>query len=217
MRVQFSSALWGRHCVNPRHVLPFLDGIFAVAFTLMSTSVPDMLPNGHEGVRELLIAMLCYLLSGVAVLLYWFKLRRLVGMAAELRFVQLVIGFFSLLTIVALPKMASLAIRFGQGQGDFFHWTPSQVANVAFLGALFLFDLLVLLLALSLRGNIRPGANPWGLDSAIAVQSLGFLVLIILGLMELAFSWFNSEYVLLVPIVLLLEEMMVLRFFSLGL
>ncbi|MEI7953126.1 MAG: hypothetical protein WCH37_10685, partial [Synechococcaceae cyanobacterium ELA182] len=35
-----------------------------------------------------------------------------------------------------------------------------------------------------------------------------------LGAMELLFSWFNNQYVLMVPLVLLLEELLVARSFS---
>lgn len=196
-------------------VLPFLDGIFGVALTLLSASIPEQLSAGHAGVVELLVASAGYVLAGIAVLFYWYKLRRLVQMAQRLQLMQLLLCFLGLLTIVALPKMVALAVRYSGGDGDLLHWTSSQVANVGFFGALILVDGIVLLFALSLR---RPGACRSGCQRAvqavIEAQRIGFLVLLVFGLMELVFIWFNSEYVLLVPLILLAEEVMVARRFA---
>ena len=71
--------------------------------------------------------------------------------------------------------------------------------------------------ALSLRRHEpRSSHTQQELNTAIQAQSLGFAVLLLLGSMELLFNWFNNEYVLLVPLVLLLEELLVARHFSRG-
>ena len=206
---------WRQFSLATHDVLPFLDGVFAVAFTLLSASLPEELRGGQAGVADLLLALACSVLSGAATLLYWFKMRRLVRMVRRLHLWPLLLGFVSLLTIVALPKLAALALRYGQGQGDLFHWTPSQSANVVFLGALFLFDGLVLLLAISLYLTVRQEAGPvQALTAALESQAIGFVLLLLLGLLELSCDWFNNQYMLLVPLVLLLEEVLVARRFS---
>jgi hypothetical protein len=41
---------------------------------------------------------------------------------------------------------------------------------------------------------------------ALKIQVLGALVLLLLGVLELGVTWFNNEYVLLVPLILIAEE-----------
>ena len=211
----FHRRSWRQFTLASHDVLPLLDGVFAVAFTLLSASLPEELRAGEAGVADLLLALSCSVLSGAATLLYWFKIRRLVRMVRTLTAKPLLLGFLSLLTIVALPKLAALALRYGQGEGDLFHWTPSQAANVVFLGALFLFDALVLLLAISLRSVVLQEGGPvQALNAGLGAQCFGFVVLLALGMLELTCDWFNNQYVLLVPLVLLLEEVLVARRFS---
>jgi len=205
------------HGLRSLEVLPLFDGVFAVAFTLLASSVPEQLMMGIDGVGSLLLAIASFLLNGVAVLLYWFKLRRLVVIARHLTPVQVVLGFASMLTIVVLPKLSALALVYGHGTGSLFAWTPAQEVNMVFLGALFLFDGFCLLFALSLRRHRpRSGHTQQELTTAIQAQAIGFAALVTLGAMELLFSWFNNQYVLLVPLVLLLEELLVARSFSRG-
>ena len=205
------------HGLRSREMLPLFDGVFAVAFTLLASSVPDQLMTGIGGVTSLLLAIASFFLHGVAVLLYWFKLRRLLVIAHQLNPPQVVLSFASMLTIVVLPKLSALALAYGGGSGNVLIWTISQQVNVVFLGALFLFDGFCLLFALSLRRHgPRSSHTQQELTTAIEAQAIGFAVLVMLGVMELLFSWFNNEYVLLVPLVLLLEELLVARRFTPG-
>ncbi|MEI6031998.1 MAG: TMEM175 family protein [Synechococcaceae cyanobacterium ELA739] len=205
------------HGLRSLEVLPLFDGVFAVAFTLLASSVPEQLMMGRDGVGSLILAIASFLLNGVAVLLYWFKLRRLVVIARHLTSAQVALGFVSMLTIVVLPKLSALAMVYGNGTGSLFAWTPAQEVNMVFLGALFLFDGFCLLFALSLRRHgPRAGHTQQELMTAIQAQVIGFTALVTLGAMELLFSWFNNQYVLLVPLVLLLEELLVARSFSRG-
>lgn len=193
--------------IESHNVLPFFDGIFAVAFTLIAYSVPEELKPGNEGMRDLMLAIVGFLLSGLTVLLYWVKLRRLIQMARRLQRIQLVLGFLSLLTVVALPKMCALAIHYSGGQGNLRHWSDTQTANTLFLGALFLVNLLVLLFAFSLvRHGPRPASAQRTLHAMIRSQSAGFIVFLGLGILELAATWFNAQYVVMIPLVLLVEE-----------
>ncbi|MEB3270995.1 MAG: TMEM175 family protein [Synechococcus sp.] len=195
-------------------VLPFLDGIFAVAFTLMAYSIPEDLRAGGDGLKDLLIAISGFLLGAVAVILFWFKLRRLVLLARELHLTQLILGFLAVLSIVAIPKMGALVVRYGQGAGSISDWTISQGINTLYLGTLFFFDILILLFAASLRehGPLRAGSQRLIAD-LVHCQLLGTLVLLGLAVLELLTEWFNTEYLLLVPLVLILEELIIaLRF-----
>lgn len=205
----------GRHHLSSREILPFFDAIFAVAFTLLATSVPERLMTGLSGVGHLMLAITIFLLNGITVLLYWFKLRRLLVISRVVHPSQMAIILISLVTIVVLPKLSALALYHGNGQGNLFSWSPSQVVNMVFLGILFLFDGFCLLFALSLRRHTsRQSHTSQELETAIQTQSLGFVALLILAAMELLFTWFNNEYVLLVPLILLAEELLVARRFA---
>ncbi|MEY3757178.1 MAG: hypothetical protein RLZZ263_332 [Cyanobacteriota bacterium] len=194
--------------------LSMFDAIFAVVTTLLVSNLPEML-DGINSREELLLPIVSYELVGLSMLLYWFKLRRLILMARNLLFSQLVFGVLSLLTIAVMPKLAALVIRYGNGDGSLFRWDLSQQVNVSFLAALFLFDGLALLFALSLRNHVHlsPGSAR-ELAIAIECQTLGFVVLMVMALMELLLIWFNSQFIWLVPLVLVAEEILVARRFS---
>jgi uncharacterized membrane protein len=204
-----------RHSLRSREVLPLFDAIFAVGFTLLAYNLPEQLMAGISGAGSLGLAITTFLLNGITVLLYWFKLRRLLVIARVVEAPQLLIILISMLTIVVLPKLSALALYYGGGQGNLISWTPAQVVNMVFLGTLFLFDGFCLLFALSLRRHRPRFAHTNAeLATAIHAQRLGFMALLILAGMELLFSWFNNQYVLLVPLILLMEELIVARRFA---
>ncbi len=202
------------HQLSADSILPMFDGIFAVSITLLASSLPNAL-EGMNDQGHLLLPILSFELVGVAVLLYWFKLRRLVLMAKCLFVPQLLFGIFALLTIVVMPKLASLVLHYGNGTGSLSNWTFSQQVNVSFLLALFLFDGLTLLFAVSLSNHpVLSGGSRQEVEIAIQTQLLGFAVLLLLALMEVFLVWFNNEFVWLVPLVLLTEEALVVRRFA---
>jgi uncharacterized membrane protein len=204
-----------RHRLQSSEILPFFDAIFAVAFTLLAYSLPERLMTGIAGVGQLMLAIGVFMLNGLTVLIYWFKLRRLLVISRQVHPNQMAIILISLVTIVVLPKLSALALYYGRGEGNLFSWSPAQIVNMVFLGVLFLFDGFCLLFALSLRQHMpRQAHTNRELETAIKAQLLGFVALLILAAMELLFTWFNNEYVLLVPLILLTEELLVARWFA---
>jgi uncharacterized membrane protein len=202
------------HQLTAANVLPMFDGVFAVAITLLASSLPNSLDAMNDA-GQLLFPILSFELVGIAVLLYWFKLRRLILMARSLFVPQLLLGVFALLTIVVMPKLASLVIYYGNGNGSLLNWTLSQQVNVSFLVALFFFDGLTMLFALSLRNHpVRSGGSRQELAIALQAQVFGFGVLLLLAIMELFLVWFNNEFVGLVPLVLVAEEAFVAHRFA---
>lgn len=190
-------------------LMPFLDGVFSVAFTLVALSIPDQIKGHGHGLYELVLTLSCSALTSVAVLLYWFKTRRLVVPPRQLYLPQLLLLFLSMLVIVTLPQMAALALRDGDGSGSIFMWTKSQAANMFLLGVLMLFDLLLLGFTLSLRSHPLAAVNHRRfVHASIRAQAIGFSALVVLVILELLFSWFNNQYILLVPLVLLIEEIL---------
>lgn len=199
------------HLLRSSTVLPMFDSVFGVALTLLAFSVPDRVMSQMQ-VHDFVLAVGTYFLSGLAVIVYWFKLRKLVQIARLLLLPQVVMGVACLLLIVLLPKFVALVILYGNGSGDLFNWTPSQMVNTIFLSALFLFDSLCLGFALSLLWHPHAKeAEVRRVRSALSVQLLGFLALFVLGVLELALQTFNNEYVFLVPLILIAEELMTAR------
>ena len=198
------------HSLRSRDLLPFYDSVFAVAFTLLAYNLPDQLGNGESG--RLLNPLALYVLTGIAVFLYWLKLRRLVLLDRVVQLPQLGLIAAGLLTVVLIPKLASLVLSHGVGVGTILNWTLPQIVNTTFLGILILFNLLCLLYALSLQGrrnHLRQ--NNAVLNSVMASQWLGMTGMAILIALELLASWFDNQYMLLLPLILIAEEGMVLQ------
>jgi uncharacterized membrane protein len=198
------------HSLRSSEVLPFYDSVFAVAFTLLAYNLPDRLRNGES--QTLLNPLGWYLLTGMAVFLYWLKLRRLVLLDRIVQLPQLGLIAAGLLTVVLIPKLASLVLSHGVGAGNIFHWTLPQIVNTTFLGVLILFNLSCFLYALGLRRrrNHLRQSRPV-LRSVVASQWLGMVAMAMLMLMQLSFTWFDTHYVFALPVILIAEEAIVLQ------
>lgn len=197
------------HSLRSKDLLPFYDSVFAVAFTLLAFNLPDRLSNGGSG--TLLAPLGWYVLTGMAVFLYWLKLRRLVLLDRIVQLPQLGLVAAGLLTVVLIPKLASLVLNHGVGAGTIFNWTLPQIVNTTFLSILILFNLCCLLYAFALnqrRNHLR--LNSAVLRSVMASQWLGMVGMAILMVLQLLVPWFDNEYVFLLPLILLVEEAFVL-------
>jgi len=209
-------SFWRHHRLTAKSALPLFDSVFAVAVTLLAFSIPDRLEGVNFG--QLLAPILAFEFIGIAILLYWFKFRRLIILSRLLTLPQLCLIFLGLMAVVLLPRMSDLVLNYGGGSGSLSNWTLSQAVNVNFLAALFLVDGFTLLFALSLyrhRFVLKTSRNEIGIS--VRAQWAGFLALCVLASMELFLPWFNNEFVIVVPIVLLLEEVLVARQFARGL
>lgn len=192
-------------------ILPFYDSVFAAAFTLLAFNLPDRLASAAAE-ASLLNAVGWYGLIGVAVSLYWYKLRRLVLLDRFLQPPQLLMLAGALLIVVLLPRLASLVLRHGVGAGTLFQWTLPQVVNTTCLGLLVMFNLICLLYAWSLmhrRGH--RGRSGRLLRGMVITQLSGLAAMLVLVVLELSFVWFDNQYVYLLPIMLVVEEVFVAR------
>ena len=147
VRPQFDNAI--HHNLPNTAVLPLFDTLFGVALTLLAYSVPDHLMDGMDAVK-LGQTVTIYLLTGIAVILYWYKLRKLIHITRILLPTQLILGMSSLLLIVMMPKFAQLVATQGGGVGDLNNWTPSQIVNTIFVFFLGFVDGVCLAYGLSL-------------------------------------------------------------------
>ena len=199
------------HSLRSREVLPFYDSVFAVAFTLLAFNLPDRL-GALAGTSQLLNTLAWYGLSAVAVFLYWLKLRRLVLLDRFVQLPQLALIGLGLLTVVLVPRLASLVLRHGIGEGSLLQWTLAQVVNTTCLGFLLLFNSICLLYAISLqrRGSHRRRSDRL-LQGVIATQLVGLAAMMVLMVLELSYPWFDNQYVFLLPLILVAEELSVLQ------
>lgn len=200
------------HTLRASEILPFYDGVFAVAFTLLAYNLPDQLM--HSMATDTLASSLwIYALVGIAICIYWFKLRRLVLIDRWLQPPQLTLVCMALMGVVLLPKLFNLVLKHGAGSGNLIHWTLPQVVNTLCLLFLISLNLISLLYALSLRRRrARPTPDRRTLDGIITTQTAGLgLNLVLMGL-ELSFTWFDNQYIFILPILLIIEEIITALF-----
>jgi len=112
MTIQNPGTKERHHRLASGDVLPLFDSLFGVALTLLAFSVPDQLMSAMDAER-LRLTSLTYLLTGVAIVVYWYKLRRSIEMTRTLLVPQLLLGMVSLLLIVMMPKLAQLVVIYG--------------------------------------------------------------------------------------------------------
>jgi len=204
VRPQLDSSL--QHTLPNTAVLPLFDTLFGVALTLLAYSVPDHLMDGMDAVK-LGQTVTIYLLTGIAVILYWYKLRRLIHITRILLPTQLILGMLSLLLIVMMPKFAQLVATQGGGVGDLNNWTPSQIVNTIFVFFLGFVDGVCLAYGQSLfRHPYIRDRDRKTIKVRVQVQLAGFALMIGLGILEITSTRFNNEYVLLIPLILIAEE-----------
>jgi uncharacterized membrane protein len=194
------------HSLSSEALLPLFDTLFGVALTFLAYSLPEQL-MGAMDIGKLVSTIAVYLLSAVIVLLYWYRMRRLVVVTRVLYSFQLVLVLAGLVVVVMLPRLAQLVIVYGGGTGDLSNWTPSQIVNTVFLFFLGFYDLVCLVYGCSLlRHSHVSSAERRRLAAQVRIQAVGVTVLIFLGFLELASVRFNNEYIVVIPVVLLIQE-----------
>ena len=199
------------HTLRASEVLPFYDSVFAVAFTLLAYNLPDRLMAMAAG-AQLLHSMRVYALAGVAVFLYWFRLRRLIEVDRYLQPLQLGLLALALMVVVVLPKLASLVLSHGAGSGSIVNWSQAQVVNTLCLGFLVSLNLICLLYARSLQQQrIHSRGNGRFLKGVIRTQTVGLYLNLVLIMLELSFTWFDTQYLYLLPLTLIAEEIVIAR------
>lgn len=208
----FNSSL-RHHTLRARDLLSFYDGVFAVAITTLAASIPTAL--GAMGSSTVLVTgMVTYLLVAATIGLYWFKLRRLIVIDAHIQAAQILLTGLVLTSVVLVPKMAALVLRHGTGIGSVWFWSYAQVVNTLCLGLLLCINLLCLLYALSLRRRRgHRSRHRQLLQGIVHTQQWSFTANVALMALQLGFTWFDTQYLLLIPLILLIEEVVVIRGF----
>jgi hypothetical protein len=204
------------HTLRATDVLPFYDGVFAAAFTLLAYNLPDHLMTMMEA-EGVVTSMSIYALAGIAVFIYWFKLRRLILIDKLLQPAQLTLVGIALMSVVVLPKIVSLVLKHGAGSGNLFNWSAAQAVNTLCLLFLVLFNAICLLYARTLRKRRNERrADTKTLNGVIRTQKAGLAFNLGLIGMELGFNWFDTQYIYLLPLTLLAEELLTAHQASAG-
>lgn len=199
------------HTLRARDLLSFYDGVFAVAITTLAASIPTALGSMGSS-AELVRGMITYILVAATIGLYWFKLRRLIVIDRHIQAAQILLTGLMLTSVVLVPKLAGLVLRHGVGMGSLWLWSYAQVVNTLCLGLLVTLNLLCLVYALSLnRRRSHRSRHQQLLQGIVTTQQWSFAAnLGLLGL-ELGVTWFDTEYLFLIPLILLVEEVVVIR------
>jgi uncharacterized membrane protein len=196
------------HTVRANTLFPFFDAIFSVVLTLLAFNIPTKL-SSNEDYSVIAQPVLAYALTSIILILYWFKLRRLIGLCRFLHVPQLLCIAQAVLIICLFPKLANLVLLHGSEPGSIFLVSRGQIVNSVYLLALFAYNALCLLFAWSLTTHhYYKKANESLLGHIIGGQLFGFLALVAMICAEIFWDKFNNQYIFLVPVVLILEELM---------
>lgn len=208
----FNSSL-RHHTLRASDLLSFYDGVFAVAITTLAASIPNAL-GAMGSSTTLVIGMVTYCLVAATIGLYWFKLRRLIVIDRHIQAAQILLTGLVLTSVVLVPKMAGLVLRHGVGIGSLWLWSYAQVVNTLCLSLMVVLNLLCLVYARSLRRRrSHRSRHRQLLEGIVRTQQWSFAAnLGLLGL-ELGFTWFDTQYLFLIPLILLIEEVVVIRGF----
>ena len=196
------------HTVMANTLFPFFDAIFSVVLTLLAFNIPTKL-SSDEDYSVIAQPVFAYALTAIILILYWFKLRRLIGLCRFLHVPQLLCISQAILIICIFPKLANLVLLYGSEPGSIFFVSRGQIVNSAYLLAIFAYNALCLLFAWSLTTHhYYKKANELLLSHIIRGQVFGFLALLAMIFAEVFWDKFNNHYIFLVPVVLVFEELM---------
>jgi uncharacterized membrane protein len=202
------------HTLRADALLPFFDAIFGAALTLLVFDVPSMLDMSGQ-YQKLFTPIQIYCFTGLIVVLYWFRLRRLIGIARFLHVPQLLCLGQAVLAICLFPKLSNLVLLYGSQPGSIFELTKGQVVNTVYLSVLFLFNALCFVFAWSLTTrHYFKSASLGILRHVMRGQLLGFCVLLVMVGAVIFSDEFNNQYIYLVPVVIIVEEGLVAAQFS---
>ena len=123
-----------------------VDGIFAVAITLIPTSLPNTVPPG-EGFL-LIENTATFVVVGFTMLLIWHKLRNVLQINPRLFPQELALLGVVLAVVVLIPKSAYLAINSEKAADNLWHWSDAQWVNVEYQFLLLLVEIIILYLTL---------------------------------------------------------------------
>jgi len=186
-------------------LLNMVDGVFAVAITLVPASLPNVLPA--VGGASFMLTTLSIILIAVTMLLLWYKIRNLVQLNNKLKPTEMLLLGLILTVVVMIPKSAYISIHYGGGQGSMWLWSDSQWVDFQYQVLFLLVDAAAFVLTIRTLRSTAAQAYPRHIRRwLLGVEALGLSLFMALIVTENLFSSVNGLFVFVAPAVLFLEE-----------
>lgn len=195
----------GKFARDASTLMNLIDGIFAVAITLIPASLPNDLPPG--GGLSFLQQTAYFVICAVMMLLLWQKVRIAVLLKKDLYAPDFALVAAILAIVVLVPKTAYMALLHGNEPGGLWLRSDAFWINLEYSFLILIVDFLVILL--SVRALRSPRAKIHSREArrwVLVTEVVGFFVFTIFVLAENLFTGINGVYIYAAPIVLLLEE-----------
>ena len=187
-------------------LMNMVDGIFAVAITLIPATLPNTVPPGKGYV--LIQNTGAIVLIAFTMLLIWFKLRNVLQINTRLFSQESALLGIVLAVAVLIPKSAFLAINYGTTEGNFWYWSDAQWINIEYQFFLLLVESIVLIL--TIKAFRTPHALRYSKRTRhriLAVEMVGLGLLILAIAAENLLTGVDGQYVYSAPAILLAEEL----------
>lgn len=186
-------------------LMNLIDGIFAVAITLIPASLANRIPTG--GGPSFLRETAYFVVCAVMMLLLWHKVRVSVQLKKHLDGIDLALLCALLAVVVLVPKTAYLAMLHGSEPGSISLRSDAFWINLQYSCLILLVEFLAIALAVSALNSPRAQKHSlevkrWVLGTELA----GFAIFALFVLAENLFTGINGIYIYAAPVVLLIEE-----------
>ncbi len=186
-------------------LLNMVDGVFAVAITLVPASLPNAVPA--VGGASLIISTLSIILIAVTMLLLWYKVRNLVQLNNKLKPTEMLLLGLILTVVVMIPKSAYISFHYGGGQGSIWLWSDSQWVDFQYQMLFLLVDSAAFAMTIRTFRSVAAQSYPRHIRRwLLGVEALGLSLFLILILAENLFTSINGIFVFMAPAILFLEE-----------
>jgi hypothetical protein len=182
-----------------------VDGIFAVAITLIPISIPNHFLESNE--HDLLLLNASIVVIGLTMALMWHKFRSVLKVSSPVNSIELALVGIVCILAVMVPKCAFLAFKHGTAPADIWHWSISQSVNIEYQGLIIIYELIVL--TLMLRGLGKKNATKYTkfqLNGFKSVELIGLALIVVIVICENVSATVNGVYLYFVPAVLAMEE-----------
>jgi len=187
-------------------LMNMVDGIFAVAITLIPASLPNQVAPGTGFL--LLKSTGAIVLVAFTMLLIWYKLRNVLQINTRILSQESGLLGIVLAVAVLIPKSAFLAIRYGNTEGNFWYWSDAQWINIEYQVLLILVEIIILILTINALRTPHSLRYPKPIrKKLLGAEIVGLFFLTVAILAENLFTGVNGVYVYTAPLILFCEEL----------
>jgi uncharacterized membrane protein len=182
-----------------------VDGIFAVAVTLIPISIPNSFLESNQ--HGLLLLNSSIVVIGLTMALMWHKLRSILKVSSPVNSLELALVAIVCILVVMIPKCALLAFKYGTTEGSIWHWNLSESVNIEYQGLIVIYELITFALMVSaLRKKSAAKFSAFQLRGFKLVELAGLALIGAIILCENLLIGANGVYLYFFPLVLAAEE-----------